>query len=56
MPYSVSSVGIVPKKLSENKDADIENTSTSVFCSKGSGYLVPWNLADEHMHTIIDNI
>lgn len=44
------------EKIGYNKDADIENTSTSVFCSKGSGYLVPWNLADEHMHTIIDNI
>lgn len=44
------------EKIGYNKDLDIENTSTSVFCSKGSGYLVPWNLADEHMHTIIDNI
>ena len=44
------------EKIGYNKDLDIENPSTSVFCSKGSGYLVPWSLADEHMHTIIDNI
>ncbi len=33
-----------------NKNADIEYTSTSVFCSHGQGYLVPWDEADEAMH------
>jgi small GTP-binding protein len=33
-----------------NKNADIEYTSTSVFCSHGQGYLVPWDKADEAMH------
>lgn len=46
----------VIEKIGYNKDSDIENTSTSVFCAKGSGYLVPWDLADDYMHTTIDNI
>jgi small GTP-binding protein len=33
-----------------NKNADIEYTSTSVFCSHGQGYLVPWEEADVAMH------
>lgn len=33
-----------------NKNADIEYTSTSVFCSHGQGYLVPWEVADAAMH------
>jgi len=33
-----------------NKNADIEYTSTSVFCSHGQGYLVPWDKADLEMH------
>lgn len=39
-----------------NKDADIEYTSTSVFCSHGQGYLVSWNKADEAMHCEIEDI
>ena len=31
-------------------DADRFRTPDSVFCANGSGYIVPWNLADEHMH------
>ncbi|OOM76417.1 tetracycline resistance protein TetO [Clostridium puniceum] len=33
-----------------NKNADIEYTSTSVFCSHGQGYLVIWEDADAAMH------
>ena len=33
-----------------NKNADAEYTSTSVFCSHGQGYLVPWEEADAAMH------
>lgn len=33
-----------------NKNADIEYTSTSVFCSHGQGYLLPWEEADAAMH------
>lgn len=33
-----------------NKNADIEYTSTSIFCSHGQGYLVPWDQADAAMH------
>ena len=37
-----------------NKNADIEYTSTSVFCSHGQGYLVPWDEADEAMHCEVE--
>lgn len=37
-----------------NKNADIEYTSTSIFCSHGQGYLVPWDQADEAMHCEIE--
>ncbi|WP_459476333.1 GTP-binding protein [Clostridium saccharoperbutylacetonicum] len=38
------------ESIGYNKNADIEYTSTSVFCSHGQGYLVPWDKADESMH------
>ncbi|MBE6049735.1 MAG: TetM/TetW/TetO/TetS family tetracycline resistance ribosomal protection protein [Clostridium sp.] len=37
-------------EINYNKDADIEYTSTSIFCSKGQSYLVRWDEADENMH------
>lgn len=33
-----------------DKNADPEYSSSSIFCSKGSGYAVPWDEADRHMH------
>ncbi|GAB6927502.1 TetM/TetW/TetO/TetS family tetracycline resistance ribosomal protection protein [Paenibacillus sp. JCM 10914] len=33
-----------------DKSADPEYTSSSIFCAKGSGYSVPWDEADRHMH------
>ena len=40
----------VIENKSYNKNADIEYSSTSVFCSHGQGYLVPWEEADDAMH------
>ena len=40
----------VIEKKNYNKNADIEYTSTSIFCSHGQGYLVEWDKADEAMH------
>ncbi|MDO4165917.1 MAG: TetM/TetW/TetO/TetS family tetracycline resistance ribosomal protection protein [Eubacteriales bacterium] len=31
-------------------DADLWQTADSVFCSHGSGYIVPWNEVPEHAH------
>ncbi|MCC6094466.1 MAG: TetM/TetW/TetO/TetS family tetracycline resistance ribosomal protection protein, partial [Eubacterium sp.] len=31
-------------------DADLENPSSSVFCSHGAGIQVPWNLVRSYMH------
>ncbi len=42
----------VIKKISYDKGADKENTSASVFCSKGAGFLVTWEEAEEYMHCI----
>jgi ribosomal protection tetracycline resistance protein len=36
--------------LHYNKDADPDYSSSSIFCSKGHGYTVPWDEAENHMH------
>lgn len=41
----------VIEKIAYNKDADKENTSASVFCAKGAGFVVNWKEAEEYMHT-----
>lgn len=40
----------VIEEIGYNKEADIEYTSSSIFCSKGQGYIVPWDKAEEEMH------
>ena len=40
----------VLEKKGYNKNADIEYSSNSVFCSKGQGFIVPWNEAEKYMH------
>lgn len=37
-------------RISYNKDADAAYTSSSIFCTKGKGYTVPWYEAKEAMH------
>jgi len=44
--------GEVIQRIGYNKDADIEYTSTSIFCSKGQSYLVPWDRAEGEMHCL----
>ena len=36
--------------IAYDPDKDLHNTADSVFCSHGSGYVVPWNEANELMH------
>ena len=31
-------------------ESDLRNPADSVFCTRGSGYSVPWQEAEEHMH------
>ena len=38
------------EEASYNPDSDLRNPSGSVFCEHGSGFFIPWNEADEHMH------
>lgn len=33
------------------KDRDVENTSSSVFCARGTSFIVTWDEAEEYMHT-----
>ena len=33
-----------------NPDADIANTSSSVFCAHGAGFIVPWYQVKDYMH------
>lgn len=40
----------IVEKIGYNKNADIEYSSNSVFCSKGQGFIVPWNEAEKYMH------
>lgn len=40
----------VIKEIGYRKDADIEYTSNSVFCSKGQGFIVPWDKVEEYIH------
>lgn len=42
----------VIKDIGYNKNADIEYTSTSIFCSKGQAYKVPWDKAKNFMHCL----
>ena len=39
-----------------DKDADIEYTSTSIFCSKGQGYLVKWDKVKEEVHCDLEGL
>jgi len=39
-------------KIGYDKERDVENTSTSVFCAKGTSFTVPWYDAEKYMHTI----
>jgi translation elongation factor EF-G len=40
----------VIEKIGYQKDRDVENTSSSVFCAKGAGFEVKWYEAEEYMH------
>lgn len=42
----------VIERIGYNKNADPEYTSTSIFCSKGQGYSVPWDEAEKEMHAL----
>ena len=39
-------------KIDYDKNADKEYSSSSVFCSKGESYIVPWYEAKEEMHCL----
>ena len=40
------------KNQNYDKNADIEYTSSSIFCSNGQGYIVPWNEVKDKMHCL----
>lgn len=40
----------VKERRGYNKNADPVYTSSSVFCSKGQGFSVPWDEAEDYMH------
>ena len=40
----------VIERLGYNKNADIEYSSSSIFCSKGEGFVVPWDKVEEYIH------
>ncbi|NLP45871.1 MAG: TetM/TetW/TetO/TetS family tetracycline resistance ribosomal protection protein [Epulopiscium sp.] len=42
----------VIKKKKYNKNADLEYTSSSIFCSKGQSYTIKGSKVEEHMHCL----
>jgi len=42
----------VMERINYNKDADPDYSSSSIFCSKGQGYSVPWDQAEAEMHCL----
>ncbi|MDV4151069.1 translation factor GTPase family protein [Clostridium sp. AL.422] len=40
----------VIKELGYDKNADIEYSSSSIFCSKGQGFIVSWDKVEEYIH------
>ena len=40
----------VIQSIGYDSEQDFENPTGSVFCSKGSGFMVPWYEVKEHMH------
>ncbi|WP_102275507.1 GTP-binding protein [Cytobacillus massiliigabonensis] len=42
----------VIETVSYDKNADPAYTSSSIFCSKGQGYSVPWDVAEKEMHCL----
>ncbi|MFP3919418.1 translation factor GTPase family protein [Lysinibacillus telephonicus] len=42
----------VIEQINYDKNADPEYTSSSIFCVKGKGYVVPWDEAEEAMHCL----
>ncbi|HOJ10650.1 MAG TPA: TetM/TetW/TetO/TetS family tetracycline resistance ribosomal protection protein [Clostridiales bacterium] len=40
----------VIKKIRYDKNKDVENTSSSVFCAKGTSFIIPWDKAENYMH------
>lgn len=49
--YCHNSDAVIEEK-DYKKEADIEYTSTSIFCSKGQSYLVKWQDAESEMHCL----
>ena len=42
----------VIKNIGYDKDSDIDNVSSSVFCSHGAGFSVKWNEVEKYIHII----
>jgi ribosomal protection tetracycline resistance protein len=40
----------VIEKIGYDKNADIEYSSSSIFCSKGQGFVVPWDKVEDYIH------
>ena len=49
--YDVSdSADEIIQEIGYDPEMDLYNSPDSVFCANGTGYTVPWNEADAHMH------
>lgn len=50
--YECHNAEEVIEKLNYNKDSHREDTSSSVFCSKGQGFIVKWDEVKTYMHCL----
>ncbi len=40
----------VVAQIAYHREADLENSADSIFCSHGAGHVVPWDQVKQHMH------
>ena len=50
--FPCHNAGEVIQNIGYQKERDMENTSSSVFCAKGAGFEVKWHEAEGYMHLL----
>ncbi len=48
--YPSPDQAVITAEFAYDSESDLRNPTGSVFCAHGSGYFVPWNEVEEHMH------
>lgn len=48
--YPVANPEEIIENIGYDPESDLDNTPSSVFCSHGAGFVVPWNEVENYMH------